>query len=81
MHNFFATGHEADARASGWIDPRRPLGRSVLDLNGRILPHAVFLSKLEKDYPGLPALAGDVAKSGVFFKIDGVLDQPGYALK
>ncbi|MCP4694382.1 MAG: type II secretion system protein GspN, partial [Desulfobacterales bacterium] len=26
VHNFFANGHEADARASGWIDPRRPLG-------------------------------------------------------
>ncbi len=76
-----AAGNEADARMIGWIDVKRPLGESVINLSGEIRPHAVFLANLEKDYPGLPALAGKSASSGFSFRIDGVMDNPGYSLK
>ncbi len=78
---FTASGDEANARMTGWIDVKRPLGKSVLKLNGEIRPHAVFLSKLGKDYPGLPALAGKSANAGFSFNIDGVMDNPGFSLK
>lgn len=79
VERFTASGYEADARMAGWIDVKRPFGKSILNVEGTILPHAMFLSDLEKDYPGLPALAGKSA--GFSLKIDGVVDAPGYSLK
>ncbi len=81
VERFSASGHEANALMTGWIGLKSPLGKSDLHLSGEIRPHAVFLSKLEKDYPGLSALAGKSVDAGISFNIDGVMDNPAYSLK
>ena len=71
-------GQPDDGSVNGSVDFRTPVGKSVLNLEGTVKPHPVFLALLRKSLPAsmLPE-AG--TKDGIGIAFSGTLEAPEFA--
>jgi len=74
-------GDQIDARLSGSVVLKDPLGKSIVNLTGTLKPHKAFLAKLRQDLPEKFIPKKVFSKYGFSFRIRGTLDKPGFSLK
>jgi len=74
-------GQPADGSIRGTVDFRAPLGKSILNLEGTVKPHPVFLALLRKSLPAsmMPQTGADDGGIGITFA--GTLDSPEFAFQ
>ena len=72
-------GYELNGNLSGTLLLTDPVGKSSLNLAGKIRPDPVFLARLKKDIPAglLPKKFSN--KKGVFVRFTGTLNNPSYS--
>jgi type II secretion system protein N len=71
----------ADGSFRGTIDFKKPLGKSMIGLEGTVKPHPALLALLRKSLPASlvpPTAAGD---DGIGISLSGTLDSPGFAFQ
>jgi type II secretion system protein N len=71
-------GDQLYADVSGSIEFGGRFARKILNLSGRVRPHATLLAKLGKNVPQLFA-GSNLEKQGLPFKITGSMDSPQYS--
>lgn len=74
-------GDQIDARLSGSVILKNPLGKSIVNLTGTLKLHKALLVKLRKDLPEKFIPKKAFSKYGFSFRIRGTLDNPGFSLK
>jgi type II secretion system protein N len=71
-------GQPADGSVNGTVDIETPLGKSVLNLEGAVKPHPVFMALLRKTLPA-SMLPETGANDGIGISFSGTLDAPEFA--
>lgn len=76
-----AKGNQLDLRLAGNVgfngtDP----AENKLDLTGTVAPHHAFLAKIENDFPVDLFRNKKAGKTGISFRVDGTMDEPGFSL-
>ncbi len=81
LSQFNLNGKQLDGKLSGQISLQQPLPKSVLNLNGSVKPHRIFLADLKNKLPVniLPPKLFD--EKGFAFQLDGAIDKPNFSLR
>jgi type II secretion system protein N len=74
-------GSQADGSVSGTIAWRRPIEKSVLDLKGAVKAHPSFIAGIGKTLPVGDLLSRSSGRDGIRFRVDGLIDAPGFSLE
>ena len=81
INEFSATGSQVDLKLAGRITINNgDSAKSALNLTGTVTPHHVFLAKIEKDIPVNLLRSKKSGQTAIKFKINGTLEDPGFAL-
>ncbi len=81
LSQFNLNGKQLDGKLSGQINLQQPLPKSVLNLNGSVKPHRIFLADLKNKLPVniLPPKLFD--EKGFAFQVGGAVNKPGFSLR
>jgi len=74
-------GQPADGDFSGTIDFRKPLGKSMIGLEGTVNPHPALLALLRKTLPASLVPQTGAGDDGIGISLSGTLDSPGFAFQ
>lgn len=76
-----ATGNQMDLKLTGRIRINKTnSAKNVLNLTGSVIPHHVFLAKIEKDIPVSLLRNKKSGQTAIDFRINGTLENPGFSL-
>lgn len=76
-----AFGPQFEARVSGFIALRQPLGASRPTLSLTVKPQQAFISEHKNDMIGGLLSSSKALKRGMVFQISGTLDNPSYVIR
>lgn len=76
-----AFGEQVEARISGFIALREPLGASRPTLSLTVKPQPAFIAEHKNDMIGGLLSSSKAVKRGVVFQISGTLDNPSYVIR
>ncbi len=74
-------GVQIDGQISGSISFRKDIGKSVLNLNGAIKPHHLFLAGIGKGLSSIFFPKNKTGEKSLFFGVTGTFEKPGFYLK